>query len=521
MSRFGFVGPSYTLPNITADAQRCVNWYPQSDESGMGKSAMTLEPTPGLSLFAQVGGAAQVRGIWSINGRVFAVIDAELYECLSNGSLNPIGAVGNDGNLVSMVACPQQLLVASVGNVYVYQLQTASGYENATLAPTGTLTAGQFFQIPSATFPGPVTQVGLCDSFFIALIASTEQYFVSTQLDATDWTDEGSKIISTFPDNVVSMVIDHREIWLLGAKSSDPQYDSGNIFPFDSVPGGFIEQGCGAQFATVQADNSIFWLGARNDQGGLVGWRANGYTPQRVSNHAAEAAWDSYPVTSDARAFSYSQAGHTFWHINFPSAQATWVYDVATGVWHERGFWNSNTGVYQAALPQCHTYNFGFHLVGDRASGSIYKMGLPIVQGGGWNFVTDNNKPIRRLRRAPYISKEEQWMFYNYFQLDMSTGVGPQPPLTDGAGNPRGPKVTLSWSDDGWRTTAASFDLDCGQVGKYNQRVIKWRLGRGRHRGFQIVAADPVPYWLTDAFVNEPTEMRPQKRLPKQYAEVS
>lgn len=498
-----------------------MNFYPEADESGMGKSAMVLNPRPGLSLFAQVGGAAQVRGEWSINARMFTVIDATLYEVLSSGALNAIGSVGNDGNLVSMVASPQQLLVASVGNVWLYQLQTESGYANATIAPTGTLTAGQFIQIPASTFPGPVTQVGLCDSFFIALIASTEQFFVTTQLDATDWTDEGSKIISTFPDNVVSMVIDHREIWLLGAKSSEPQYDSGNIFPFDSVPGGFIEQGCAAQFATVQLDNSIFWIGARNDQGGLVGWRANGYTPQRISNHAVENSWNSYPTCADARAFSYSLGGHSFWHINFPSAQATWVYDVATGLWHEQSFYNTNTGTHQAALPQCHTYQFGKHLVGDRQSGMIYQMQLPVVQGNGWNFVTDNGALIHRIRKAPHISTEQEWIYHNMIQIDLEVGVGPQPPLYNGDGSARGPKLTLSWSDDGGKNFPLAFDLDCGQAGNYKRRVMKWRLGRSRDRVYQIQCSDPVPWRVTDAYLQASGMQRPQKRLAKQYSEVA
>ena len=37
MEYAGFVGPSYTLQNISADCQRCVNLFPQQDESGAGK----------------------------------------------------------------------------------------------------------------------------------------------------------------------------------------------------------------------------------------------------------------------------------------------------------------------------------------------------------------------------------------------------------------------------------------------------------------------------------------------------
>ena len=42
-------------------------------------------------------------------------------------------------------------------------------------------------------------------------------------------------------------------------------------------------------------------------------------------------------------AYAYQEQGHTFYVLNFPTAGATWVWDVTTDVWHERGFWNANS----------------------------------------------------------------------------------------------------------------------------------------------------------------------------------
>jgi hypothetical protein len=479
---------------------------------------MALYPTPGLKAFASVAGTQQVRGIFTITstlGRTFCVIDATLYELSSVGVLTSITTIGNNGNPVSMIASPQQLLVASAGLLYVYQLKAQ---------PTLGYTAGQVIPIDPATFVGPVLQVGYSDGFFIALVATSETYYVSAEFDATNWTANGDKIISTYPDNTVSMIVDHREIWLLGAKASEVEYDSGNIFPFDTVPGGFVEQGCGAQFATVQLDNSIFWIGSRNDQGSGVGWRANGYTPQRVTTFAVERAWQGYPMISDARAFSYQDQGHSFWVINFPSGQATWVYDVATGLWHERGYWNSLNGTFQTALPQCHTFNFGKHLVGDRQSGTIYQMSIPVAVGADWSFVTDNGNPIHRMRRAPHIANEHEKIFHYSVEVLMETGVSPQPPLRDGAGNPRAAQVTLRWSDDGGHTWSNGQTRGIGQSGDYKHRVLFRRLGVSRDRVYELTCADPVPYRIVDAYLKASGEtglsFKPQKRLQKEYGET-
>ena len=50
----GFVGPSYALDNVNADAQTCMNWYPEKVESGDGNAKMILELTPGLKKFADL-----------------------------------------------------------------------------------------------------------------------------------------------------------------------------------------------------------------------------------------------------------------------------------------------------------------------------------------------------------------------------------------------------------------------------------------------------------------------------------
>ena len=253
---------------------------------------------------------------------------------------------------------------------------------------------------------------------------------------------------------------------MFGAKQTESDYDIGGFpFPLAPLPSGFAEQGCAAPFALNNIDNAIFLIGARNDQGQGIAYRTSGSTFQRISTHAVETAWQQYPKISDAVSFAYQENGHTFWVVTFPSAQATWCYDVATGLWHRRGFWNVMNGTFQAALPFCHTFNFGKHLVGDRASGKTYVMSSPTQTGGGWNFVTDNGAPIRRLRRAPHIASEHQWMRMSELEIYVETGLGPEPPLRDGAGNARGPQLFLRMSRDSGHTYGGTHVKDCGLAG--------------------------------------------------------
>lgn len=426
-----------------------------------------------------------VRGIFSINGRTFAVAGANFTEIFSNGTSLVRAAVSNDSFPVSMASSAQQLLLASAGTAYVFDLMA------------NTLTA-----IPGATFSGTVSLVGYSDGFFIALISNSSTFYISAPLDANDWVTNGSAIVSVFPDNIVSMIVDHREIWFFSASKTVVYYDSGAIFPFDVVAGGFIEQGIAAKFSPVRLDNTIFWLGS-DDRGAGVVWRAQGYTPARVSNHAIEFAFQGYTRIDDVVAFGYQDQGHTFYVMYFPAADKTWVYDSATNMWHERGFYSLAIAQFKAAHYQVHTFNFGKHLVGDWSSDSIYEMNIPVEDGAGaWKFATDNGNPIRRVRRTPHISNEQSRVFYHRLQVYLESGLGPTPPLLDGAGKARDPQLLLRWSNDSGHTWSNEMVADVGKTGDFSKRAVFRRLGSARDRVFEISCSDPIPWRIVDAYLS-------------------
>jgi hypothetical protein len=435
LARFGFVGGSYTAQSVNADAQTCMNWYPELDGSGAGKSAAVLYPTPGLALFYALG-SAPCRGIVTISpagaatsyGRTFTVIGTSVIELFSGQTSTVRGTITSDGLPVSMVAGANYLMIASAGILYSFNTQTNVFAAVAT---------GGINQLPAV----PISQVAYCDGFFIALQANSNAWYVSNPLDPTTW--PFASLVSVFIDNVISMTVDHREVWMWGPKQIVVYYDSGGaLFPFDVVPGGFLELGLVAEFSPAKLDNSIFWLGSDDRGNGMV-WRAQGYSPLRVSNHAIEGAIQGYSRIDDAVGYAYQDHGHSFYVLSFPTAQHTWVYDVATGMWHERGFWNESAGVFTAHRAQYHTFNFGKHLVGDPTIGNIYQMSI--------TYLSDFGNNIRRVRRAPHIATEQEWLYHTRLQVDLETGLGfgqlpPQFVVLDDSG---GHSWQLSVNDSG------------------------------------------------------------------------
>jgi hypothetical protein len=404
--KFGLIGSSYSAQSPNANYQKTLNLYLEKDESGSAKSPFQLYPTPGLSLFSALSDIGPIRGILNANERCFAVCEDVLFEVYDDGTFLALGVVGNDGQPASMCNSATQLAVVTGGVLYVVDISTNSWYG------------------PVDTGLGPVKMVGYDDAYFVCLISDSQKFQISSLLDATTWDPTDVTQVSLFPDKVLSMIVDHREIVLFGVTKSVVYGNTGAAdFPFSPIPSSYIEQGIGAAWCRDKLDNSVFWLGA-DDRGRGVAWRLQGYTPSRVSKFAQENEWQSYSTISDAISYSYQDRGHTFWVIYFPTANKTWVYDVSIGEWHERSFLNPTTGIDDAHLSRCHTFVFGQHLVGSRVDGSVYVMNTVIPDDDGYL--------IKRQRRSPHISNEQKWIYHSQLQLDAQTGGSITPPTLGG-----------------------------------------------------------------------------------------
>jgi hypothetical protein len=479
--RFSFVGGSYQAR--AGDCQRTINLYPEALESGSGKSPMVLHGTPGTVLW-QALPTGPVRGFNNCNGRVIVAVGAALYEVFDGPTYTLLGAIAAGTDPVSIAGNGTQWFVCSQNHGYLW---------NGT-----TLTAG----VPTAP-----SQVVFVDGYFVAFDNETQQFRISELYDGATWAALDFSSAEGEPDDLVSMLSDHRELWMFGNRSAEIFVNTGNAnFPFERIQGAFIEQGCGAKDSPVKQDNSIFWLGEDN-RGGRIFWRANGYTPVRVSTHAVEYAWSQYPRIDDAYSFAYSEAGHSFIQITFPTAYAmpsdvyrgpqvyggaTWVLDCATGLWHERAEWDATHGIWKQHRAMCHVYAFDKHFVGDRENGNIYEMGMSLLD--------DNGTQIRRERIGPHIYSEGKMLFHKEFVLDMEVGVG----LTTGQGSD--PMVMLQFSDDGGKTWGNEHWATAGKIGAYKTRVRWTRLGRSRDRVYKVAMADPVKWSIIDGYAEVEAE---------------
>lgn len=481
--RIGFVGGSYTAQSGAVADEECINFFASSMESqgamvraqaygGMTAGGLKcLYGTPGTKVFSTLPGTPHRGSCWT-GSRSFAVGGDYFVELAADGTQTARATIANDGLPVSITASNIQLLIVSAGRAYCYTLA-----DNSIVDVTDQL----------AGFP-VVAQYS--DGYFIVQFKDSNKFQMSAILDGTTWPGIQVNAVSVFPENVNSILVNHRELWVFGTSHIQPYQDTGNVEIFDVIPCGVIEQGNISPFSPCRVDNTIFWVG-EDERGGRVAWRAQGYTPQRISTYAVEFALSTYANVSQLVSYSYQERGHTFWVLYVPGADCSWVYDIAENLWHKRAFWTGNG--YEPHHSWNHVYAFGKHLVGDWKSGNIYELSLASY--------TDDSKIIRRLRQTPIVSNEMEFIYHAQITIDFETGLGPQPPLVDGNNAPRPPQAILQWSDDRGKTWSNERILNLGFSGEYRVRAVARRLGRSRYRVYRIVVTDPIPVTIVDAYL--------------------
>ena len=327
--------------------------------------------------------------------------------------------------------------------------------------------------------------VDISDNYFVYNKPQSQLWAASDLLSPiTDPLSFASKDGS--PDDLVAIIVDRREVYLLGEMSSEAWLDVGSVpFPFSRIQGSSTQQGIAAAFSCARVGNSFAYV-SKNNRGEATIVQMNGYTPQRISTHAVETTLVGQDV-SDAIAWTYQLEGHETYVVTFPSIGEnglTWAYDITTGLWH-KWLYTNNQNEYERHRGNCCAFFNQQVLLGDYENGKLYRLSL--------SQYTDDGQLIRRLRRCPHITTDLQRQYFAELQIQFQPGVG----LPTGQG--QDPQAMLRWSDDGGFTWSNENWVTIGKQGQYFTRAMWRRLGFARDRIFEVVITDPIKAVIVSA----------------------
>lgn len=466
--KVGIVGPSYDQRSLPFDAQRAINLYPVFDKVG-GKDVAALYGTPGLVEFANVG-AGPIRGEFkSGNGRVFAVSGTGVYEVDSDGNGTLLGALFTSEGRVTMAEGTTQLAICDGKTLYSLTYATDS-----------------LAQVTDGDLPSSVGYVTNIDGYFVVSENNTGRFYISALNDVTSWDALDYATAENNPDSLVVPLSSGGQLWLFGERTTEIWTNTGaSDFPFSPITGAVMQMGVTAPFSAVEVDNSIIWVGRDSHGGGIV-YRANGFTPQRISTEPIERKLQAVSDDTSLCSWTYQEEGHVFYVLMGCDLETTLVYDLTTGLWHERAFLNE-FGNFEQHLGSTHIYAFGKHLLGSRKDGKIYQMSLDIYD--------DDGEEIARERIYTHIVDEMKRKRYNSLEVGFETGVG----LQSGQGSD--PQVSLRLSKDGARTWSDEMTASYGGAGQYRTKVKFRRLGMAEQMTFKIRTTDPVKVAITGSYL--------------------
>lgn len=444
---------SYRHDALEVSAQRCVNFYAERQPPD-AKTDVAVFGCPGIQSFVTCG-TGPVRGGHVMGGVPYVVSGAFLYSFDEDGNATQLGGQISGNDVVSMDDNGDQLAITNGTNGYIYS--TDAG-----------------FQLITDTDFNAANTVTYIDGFFAFDSANTNQFQISDSLDGTAFSDLFASA-ETKSDNVLAVLNHLQVLHIFGEKTVELFGNTGAAnFPFQRIPSGVIARGIAGPHAKAVEDSAVFKLG--DDR---IAYRLQGASPMKISTYAIDREWQSYETVSDCTVFAYTFAGHKFVHFNFKKANRTFVWDISTGLWHERASIDRTGNDLGRWRGSCAFTAYNKTFIGDLYSGRVGYLDADV-------FTEFGNK-IRGELISPPVHGDGKRVFVPYFELDVAAGVG----LTSGQGE--NPQYMLDISNDNGKT----FDLpqvwaSAGKIGE-NKTQLRWdRLGSDFQYTFRVTIDDPV-----------------------------
>jgi hypothetical protein len=383
---------------------------------------------------------------------------------VSGNTLYCVTSTGVSTQITGVIGGNDQVKIIDNGTHLGIATQTCFYYANA-----------------SGVFPNTTVTniVGLTyqDGYGILAEGESERFWITGLDDMTTIDGLDFSSADVFADNLKGCISDHRELWLFGESTTEIWADTGNAdFPFGRNQSGFIEHGCMNGNTVAKLNNHVFWLGDN-----YAVYTNNGYQPQEISTPAIEKIIRESGFAKDAYAFTYRDEGHAFYALAL--MDTTLVYDMITGLWHERQSVGSRWVV--ATIENAFEKNY----CGTKDSGWVYELDL--------NTYLEDTESISRQCVFPAITSYSQgsrMISVHEMIVDLETGTA----NLLGVGST--PTAQLQWSDDYGVTWSNQLSRSIGLRGERNAIVNFSRLGAFVDRSFRLTIVEPIKLAILGAY---------------------
>ena len=452
--------------SLPVTAQRRLNCYFEQRPDG-DKAQIAVFGTPGLVNITTMPGV--VRRMLGTQSLFYCVAGNGFYSVTTSLVQTLLGSLNTNTGAVGIANNPSQIIVVDGTAGYIYTPATST-----------------FSQITSSGFPNGAKSVVFVSGYFVCEQPGTQYFWVSNLFNGNIWDSLAFASASQYSDNILAVDALIGNLILFSERHTEFWQNVGSQpEPFQPIISATSEFGIAAVYSRAHVNQTVCFLGM-NPQGAAQVVQITGYNLAVISTPDLDYIMSKI-VVSDAVGISYVINGHPMYQLTFPTADRSFLYDTASGLWSETQ--SGTTQNYSTRhLAQFSAYTNGITVVSEVNSGKIHRFDS--------NVYTDNGQTIVRELVTRHGSYDFNRFSIDEMYLDMETGVG----LNTGQGVT--PYITVECSKDNGRTYSTPRNLQVGPLGNYKQRVVARRFGSSRDFVFRIRMTDPVQFTITEGAVS-------------------
>lgn len=426
---------SRSADDIGYSTARLINVYPEVGPQD-GKGPVLLRSVLGRSAFADTS-TPVLRAMEYLNGNIYIVTGGRLFSIAEGGNVTNLAAIADD--VITTISSNGIYITVVAGGIYYV-------WDGVTLTTPGS---------------GRISSVGT--------VGHLDHYTLMTELDGDEheWTtlaDPTSRNSLYFAtneannDNTLRVITDRLYAWYFGTESTEVWYNTGQsgADALARLSGGAMETGLLAANLLAKTESGLFLIG--DDK---IAYITVDSQMQPISTPAVNEAIEG---ETPSHCFYYEDRGHRFCVVRFTNRPA-WVYDIATGLWHER-----STGVGLGAwdvVSACRAWNKYYC---GTTQGVVYLMD---------RSNTDVTCPLKR-----YMISSSLDMAGDQFSVAELELLGEYGSSTSEA------NIVFRISSDGGRSFGSEITRSAGTQGEYLTRVVLRALGRYRNFVIEVTITD-------------------------------
>lgn len=456
------------------------NAFVETDRSGEFKRVVRAA---GLRLFATAG-TGPIRGVKNIRDQLFFVSGQEFFRANLDGDVTKIGNIDNETTYVDI-----ETNGADVGQVIV--ISRGNGWALESDGTTfGLITDSNFSPDRTVAFLAGRVWLNNPDS---------NRFFASEVGDLTMYNSVDSALANDESDAIVVMRSVRSNLVVMGSSSIETWQLVNAPFPVRRIVGATKDRGVLSPESVAQFEDQLFFLAddltvrvyASNqipEIGNLainLAIRGDG-TPQNPGYSRPDLAEGAFIEDNE----------HKFYVLTFPADDATWLYDVMTGIWHRRK--SEFTGRWRGRVSAL----FGNkRIIGDFSSNQLFELDEKIHNEAG------DVQPMQIV--TPPVVSHTGNLFISDIEAYMEVGDGQIsnaiPELNILQPNPIEPQMRVEFSRNGGRNYVQRSAIGLGAIGAKDTRVIMRSFGyTKRHFEFvlRLTITDDVPISMYSLYLN-------------------